>query len=318
VPTALDDGQRSPAKLLRSAVARLLIRSDRRSSAKFEFPLALPEEFRRREPLQQAECNCFAAQWTSVVQLSAAAAGPTPDPAEYRSRQRALRNIRLHRERQDTDCDAWRRLLELVEEAVLEEVEVFAPLERLKPGEEIEIVTLPPTIANLKSVRGFYLQGSSLVRIPPEIGEMSNLEVFDPYQSYRLHWFPYEITRCPNLGHSTVSTRALYGNYKYRWAFPRLEGETASGEGTGHRCSVCQRPFSHAPQRAWISLWVATDVLPLLVNACSQTCIERLPKPPDGYVQEPHRGGPELQQPDPTFRGPPPTILGQPPEDAEP
>jgi hypothetical protein len=318
VPTALDDGQRSPAKLLRSAVARLLIRSDRRSSAKFEFPLALPEEFRRREPLQQAECNCFAAQWTSVVQLSAAAAGPTPDPAEYRSRQRALRNIPLHRERQDTDCDAWKRLLELVEEAVLEEVEVFAPLERLKPGEEIEIVTLPPTIAKLKSVRGFYLLGSSLVRIPPEIGEMSNLEYFDPYQSYRLHWFPYEITRCPNLRHSSVSTRALYGNYRYRWAFPRLEGETASGEGTGYRCSVCQRPFRHAPHRAWISLWVATDVLPLLVNACSQACIERLPKPPDGYVQEPHRGGPELHQPDSTFGGPPPREIRQPPEDAEP
>jgi hypothetical protein len=49
----------------------------------------------------------------------------------YRSRQRALGNIPLHRERQDTDCDAWERLLELVEEAVLEEVEVFAPLQRL-------------------------------------------------------------------------------------------------------------------------------------------------------------------------------------------
>jgi hypothetical protein len=291
----------------------LLNRSDRRSSAKFEFPFGLPEEFRRREPLQQAECNCFAAQWTSLAQLHAAAVGPTPDPAEYRSSQRALGNIPLHRERQDTDCDAWKRLLELVEEAVLEEVEVFAPLERLKPGEEIEIVTLPPTIAKLKSVRGFYLLGSSLVRIPPEIGEMANLELLDTHPSYRLHWFPYEITRCPNLRHSSVSTRALYGNYKWRWAFPRLEGETASGEGTGHRCSVCQRPFSHAPHRAWISLWVGTDVLPLLVNACSQACIERLPRPPDGYVQEPHRGGPELQQPDPTFGERPPTVIRQPP-----
>jgi hypothetical protein len=293
-------------------------RSDRRPTAKLEFPFGLPEEFRRREHLQHARCNCFAAQWTSIVQLSAAAAGPTPDPAEYRSRQRALGNIPLHHERQDTDCDAWKRLLELVEEAVLEEVEIFAPLERLKPGEEIEIVTLPPTIAKLKSVKGFYLQGSSLVRIPPEIGEMSNLEYFDDCISYRLHWFPYEITRCPNLRHSTVSTSPLYGNYKYRFAFPRLEGETASGEGTGHRCSVCQRPFGHAPHRAWISLWVATDVLPLLVNACSQACIERLPKPPHGYVQEPHRGGPELQQSDSTFFGGPPTVIRQPPQDAEP
>jgi hypothetical protein len=28
---------------------------------------------------------------------------------------------------------------------------------------------------------------------------MSSLENFDPYTSYRLHWLPYEITRCPNL-----------------------------------------------------------------------------------------------------------------------
>jgi hypothetical protein len=238
----------------------------------------------------------------------------TPDPAEYRSRQRALGNIPLHHERQDTDCDAWKRLLELVEEAVLEEVEIFAPLERLKPGEEIEIVTLPPTIAKLKSVKGFYLQGSSLVRIPPEIGEMSNLEYFDDYISYRLHWVSLRDHALPE---SSPQHREHEPALR-RWAFPRLEGETASGEGTGHRCSVCQRPFSHAPHRAWISLWVGTDVLPLLVNACSQACIERLPKPPDGYVQEPHRGGPELQQPDSTFFVGPPLVIRQPPEDAEP
>jgi hypothetical protein len=51
---------------------------------------------------------------------------------------------------------------------------------------------------------------------------MTGLEVFTPYMSYRLHWFPYEITRCPALRDSTVSTRALYGNHKLRPPFRKL------------------------------------------------------------------------------------------------
>jgi hypothetical protein len=310
VSTALDNGQRSPRKLLRSVVARLLNRSGRRSSPKLpKFPLDLPKGSYRREPLEQARCNCFAAHLNLLRELEAAGSGPDPYPAEYRSRQRALGDVRLHSERQDTDCDAWQRLLELVEEAAVERLEAFAPLQRLKPGEETQIVTLPATIAKLKSVKRFNLSGSSLARIPPEIGEMSNLEVFDPYTSNRLHWFPYEITRCTNLRHSRVSTRALYGNYKYRWPFPPLEGETATDEERrGHRCSVCDRPFDHAPHRAWISLWVATDVLPLLVNACSEACLQQLPKPAEGYVQEPHQGGLAVEQPDRSFSSPGPPL----------
>jgi hypothetical protein len=156
--------------------------------------------------------------------------------------------------------------------------------------------------ANRATPKHFYLYGSSLVRIPPEIGEMSDLESFDPYTSHRLHWFPYEITGCTNLRSSRVSTRALYGNYKYRLPFPPLEADTPTGEETrAHRCSVCAEPFDGPPHRAWISLWVATDVLPLLVNACSEACLQQLPKPAQGYVQEPHRGGPEVKQPDPSF-----------------
>ncbi|MEV4556323.1 hypothetical protein AB0K51_04905 [Kitasatospora sp. NPDC049285] len=57
---------------------------------------------------------------------------------------------------------------------------------------------------------------------------------------------------------------------------------------------------SWAPWRrnqAWISLRVATDVLPLLVNACSAACLQALPRPPEGYVPSPHAGGPGLAQP---------------------
>jgi hypothetical protein len=47
----------------------------------------------------------------------------------------------------------------------------------------------------------------------------------------------------------------------------------------------------------WISLLVAKDVLPLLVDACSSECIRALPKPTENYVSEPHRGALEIKQP---------------------
>jgi hypothetical protein len=47
----------------------------------------------------------------------------------------------------------------------------------------------------------------------------------------------------------------------------------------------------------WITLRVGTDVLPLLVNLCSSECEVKLPQPPKGYVQHPHKGGAELKQP---------------------
>jgi hypothetical protein len=82
-------------------------------------------------------------------------------------------------------------------------------------------------------VKVLKLYGSALVRIRPEIGEMAALETIDLYTSYRLHWFPFEITRCSRLRDSTVSTRALYGNYKYRPPFP-----PASAEHNRRNCAI--------------------------------------------------------------------------------
>jgi hypothetical protein len=194
---------------------------------------------------------------------------------------------RIHEEVQDTKDPAWLRLLDLIEQAAFDGVSEFAPRRAL--GEELwpRIVTLPPTIAKLKKVRRLQLYGSHLVRIPPEIGQMESLEEFDPYTSYRLHWFPYEITRCKRLAKSRVSTRALYGNYKFRPAFPDLE----VGHGPVSRtCSVCDQPAPTFTQY-WLSLNVATDVLPLLVNACSDACVRKLPRGQSGYAPRPHRGG---------------------------
>jgi hypothetical protein len=218
-------------------------------------------------------------------------------------------------EPQDTECPAWRQLLSQIEEAAEDGRTEFAPFRHLALEERLQIVTLPPTISKLKAVRHLHLYSSYVVRLPPEIGEMTALEKFTPYTSYRLHWFPYEITRCQNLRESTVSTRALYGNYKFRPPFPRLgPGSDAAGShvprgAVGREvtrvvrpCSVCRKPFTDLQQhRVWVSLPVATDVLPLLVNACSQECLEQLPTPSERYLKGPHRGGVEIEQPSVEF-----------------
>jgi hypothetical protein len=246
--------------------------------------------------------------------FAADAAGASRMRAEETCFREPGARIRFHSERQDTSSPGWRRLLGLIDEAAADGREVFRPLVELTPAERADLVTLPPTIAKLTRVKHLLLYGSLLVRIPPEIGAMASLEVFEPYTSYSLHWLPYELTRCANLRDSTVSTRALYGNFKFRPPFPRLQPRGASaalpslkeldpqvwGAETIGSCSVCDGPIDPTRFRQqWISLRVATDVLPLLVNACSTACVQALPHPPEGYVASPHQGGRIVQQPKP-------------------
>lgn len=201
----------------------------------------------------------------------------------------------FHLEAQDTSLPGWNALLQLIEDAAKDKREIFAPKKEL--GAELwnDVITLPPSIAKLKHVKKFNLYRSNLLRIPPEIGQMESLTEFIPYTSYGLHWFPYEITACRNLRSSTVSTRALYGNYKHRQPFPSLE--PAISALVPAYCSVCSGPIdSTSVEQVWLSLGVGTDVLPLLVNACSAACVAKLPKPAEGYVQVPHKGGLSVKQ----------------------
>ena len=202
--------------------------------------------------------------------------------------------VKFHREQQDTTAEGWLRLLELIDEAAADGRSEFTPLREMTDEQRQQVIELPPSIAKLTKVRKLGLYRSNLVRIPPEIAGMTALYEIDPYTSYRLHWYPYEITRCQQLRDSRMSTRALYGNEKFRPPFPALDG-------TKHvtaTCSVCDGPIEQVHQ-VWISLWVATDVMPLLVNACSTACVEALPEPPEGYVPVPHTGGPAVEQPPP-------------------
>lgn len=199
---------------------------------------------------------------------------------------------------QNRNCDAWFQLLELIDRAVEDKRAVFNPSKEL--GGEVwnQITVLPRAIKKLKNVKELMLYGSNLTRIPPEIAEMTSLEKFTPYTSYGLKWFPYEITTCKQLKDSTVSTRALYGNYKHRTIFPSLADNPVKYFGGGTKCSVCKTsvPIDSFNQY-WLSLRVATDVLPLLVNICSEECLHQLPKGTDNYLPYPHKGGKDLHQP---------------------
>ncbi len=241
--------------------------------------------------MQPSDLKMWQASRTSGI-------APRCDCLNAQYEEMSFQELSFHSEEQDTHCEAWKVLEELIERAASKRSKEFAPGLEMPPELWSQIVTLPPSISKLTSVRQLYLYSSHLVRIPPQIGDMASLEELDLYTSYRLHWLPFEVTHCRKLKNSRVSTRALYGNYKYRPPFPRLGGQLLKGYGTPKCCSVCgQNCAPDAVRQVWISLRVATDVLPLLVNACSDECVRRLPSPAYGYVDHPHKGGLDLLQP---------------------
>ena len=227
--------------------------------------------------------------------------GPWPqcDCFAFTHRKRQLHS--LHDDVQDTTTTAWAQVVENVERARESSARVLAPLEGLTGEQRSQIVTLPPTIGSLTEVRKLRLYGSHLVRLPPEIGGMSALRYLDVYTSHRLHFAPYELSRCRALKDSLVSTRKLYGNYKNRGLFPHLklpENAKALELTRPKTCSVCDAELGDTtPAARWITLGLGTDWWPLLVHACSGACIERLPKPAEGYVDHAHTGGHHVEQP---------------------
>lgn len=209
----------------------------------------------------------------------------------------------LHTEIQDTSCEAWHIVNANIEVAASRGDTVLDPLAGLDGAQRQQVVELPASIGQLNEVRELRLYGSHLVRLPPEVAGMATLEYLDVYTSHRLHFFPYEITRCPALKRSRVSTRALYGNYKNRPPFPHLkapENRRVLSQAAPASCSVCTQSLgSSTPVWRWITLAVGTDWMPLLVGACSVECIKALPTPPPDYVPEAHTGGHHIVQPPP-------------------
>ncbi|EDM45075.1 hypothetical protein SCB49_03104 [unidentified eubacterium SCB49] len=200
---------------------------------------------------------------------------------------------------QDRNSVAWKKLCEYIDQIAENGTDEFVPREAL--GDELfsQIYTLPESISKLKKVKKIGLYGSNLKRIPPEIGQMESLEYFDPYTSYDLNWFPFEIYKCKKLKDSRISTRALYGNYKNRMGFPRLDHNPVKYFGENLKCSVCEKELTYeTTNQMWITAHVGTDTIPMLANLCSKECEQNLPKPPKDYVEFPHKGGADLKQPD--------------------
>jgi len=196
----------------------------------------------------------------------------------------------LHGEAQDIRTRGWTQTVELIRLNVIGCSTVFEPSAHVPWDDWMKLITLPAAIADLTNVSHVRLYGSHLRRLPPEIGRMMGLENLDIYTSYSLHWLPYEVTRCPNLRETRMSTRALYGNKKTRLPFPRLSHPVDVL--LPETCSVCDRPFGEAvPQPYWITQRIGTDYAPLLIHSCSRECTLSVPVAPKGYFDRPHKGG---------------------------
>ena len=199
--------------------------------------------------------------------------------------------IKVRKDSQNRESEAWKKLLTLIEKAANDEREEFYPSKELGVEAWKTIRSLPKEISKLKKVKHLMLYGSSLQRLPQEIGELKSLEKFTPYTSYGLRWFPYEIIECDKLREITVSTRALFGNKKNKKPFPNLAENPVKYIG-GNKCSICKKEEKENQfEQYWISTQIGTDVLPLLAITCSNDCFSKLAKPHKDYHSTPHKGG---------------------------
>lgn len=198
--------------------------------------------------------------------------------------------IKARKDSQNRESQAWAMVKGLIEEAVNDGREEFKPSKEL--GWEVwkDIRSLPKELGALRQVKHLMLYGSNLQRLPQEIGQMESLETFTPYTSYGLRWFPYELVECKKLKKSTVSTRALFGNFKNKKPFPDLSTNPVTYFG-GNKCSICKRDEVGQFEQYWISTLIATDVLPLLAIVCSEECYTKLVQPHPDYYPKPHKGG---------------------------
>lgn len=209
-----------------------------------------------------------------------------------------MTETKIYRDKQDRTSNEWKLLLDYIDKVAETGQAEFNPGKDLGRDVWNRITVLPNEIEKLVEVKHLMLYNSSLERIPPTIAKMKSLEIFTPYTSARLRWFPYEITKCPNLKQSTISTRKLYGNFKLRLPFPDLTKERVEFTGCETTCGICEKIQKDTLfEQYWISLQVATDVVPLLIHVCSETCYLAIPAGAKHYLDEPHKGGLSQKQP---------------------
>ena len=206
--------------------------------------------------------------------------------------------VRLHVDEPHSSQKAWDEALEILDNAAKRGVVELNLGKEMHRENYLALHTLPDSIGDLKDLQKLVLYGSNLSTIPRAIAGCVNLRVFEPYTSYRLHWFPYEMRQCAKLKSSCISTRALYGNFKHRAPFPDLSNNPWSWPTGGARCSVCGAA-DRVLEQYWVSQAVASDVVPLLLSVCGEACLGRVGPTARNHVQGPHRGGLSIQQPPP-------------------
>lgn len=208
----------------------------------------------------------------------------------------------FHNENKSRTKKAWDVVCEIIDDAEQKNTAEINLSQLMDKEDYYALNTLPETIGNLKALRKLIIYGSSISYIPREISGCENLREFVPYQSHRLHWLPYEIKRCEKLIDSTISSRALYGNYKIRSPFPNLKQQQWLWDANNDLCSVCDEK-SASLQQYWISETIGTDVVPLLVSVCGISCLSKVG---DFFLKDyicyPHQGGLTILQPPTCFK----------------
>jgi len=141
-----------PVKLYRA-------RFNQRSGTRFA-------ELKANPVLHYASCRCFDPQY---------------EPDEEETESSASKKVRpewqellFHTEVQDTDSGAWKSLEAYIAKVRDEGSDELNPRAGIGSEKWEQIVTLPKSIGTLKAVKVLSLYGSRLVRIPPEIGDMTN------------------------------------------------------------------------------------------------------------------------------------------------
>jgi len=107
---------------------------------------------------------------------------------------------------------------------------------------------LPPSLFKLRDLESLELYSSQVTSIPPEIGNLAQLNQFTPYTSYHLHFLPLEIMKCTKLTSSTISLRALYDN-KNGLSFPDLKSFTPHRLTAQENEQVSSYNYIHAKSR---------------------------------------------------------------------
>ena len=139
--------------------------------------------------------------------------------------------------------------------------------------------SVPSTIAgthNHPRVRAAEVSG--LIAIPLRLADQAALP-FSPVHLEAAPLTPSPIAKCLELTDSGVTPATCTATTRPH-ALSRLAAE-APDRLDPATVQLYDGPFpSSRPIQRWISLWVATDVVPLLVHSCSDRCIDALPQPP--------------------------------------